>query len=381
MESQENNNLRPLPVLRAMIDAVDHDLLQLLARRNGLVAEVAAYKRKNRVAIRDPKREREIIEDRRGRAAALGLPSDTVESMFRLMLWASRDRQASLRAELPMEVESRTVAIIGGNGGMGRCMAELFGDLGHAVMIADVDTKLTASEAARHADVVIVSVPIDVTVDVIKEVGPHVRGDAVLADVTSIKSAPVRAMLESSDASVVGTHPLFGPSVHSLQGQRIALVEARGDTWGKWFEQMFAARGMNVVRTTAKEHDETMAVVQVLTHFATEVAGLAMASLNVPLEQTLQFTSPVYLIELLMTARHFAQDPNLYASIQMSNEQTPRVLDAFHDATSKWRDIINSGDRAAVQIMFEQVRQHFGNFTEQAMRQSSYLIDRLVERT
>ncbi|MCH8258777.1 MAG: chorismate mutase, partial [Planctomycetes bacterium] len=110
---------RPLPVLRALIDAVDHELLQLLSRRNGLVGEIAAYKRAHGVAIRDHQREREIIADRRDRSEPLGLRPDVVESLFRLMLWASRDRQAALRAEVPLDLEPRTVAIIGGAGAMG----------------------------------------------------------------------------------------------------------------------------------------------------------------------------------------------------------------------------------------------------------------------
>lgn len=372
---------RPLPLLRALIDSVDHELLRLLAHRNGLVTEVAAYKRRHRMAVRDPQREREIIADRRDRATPLGLPPDTIESLFRLMLWASRDRQAALGAALPQHIEPKSVAVIGGHGAMGRLMAGLFADLGHAVMIADLDTQLTAADAAALADVVLVSVPIDVTVDVIRDIGPRVRADAVIADVTSTKTKPLRAMLEHSSASVVGTHPLFGPSVHSLQGQRLALVPARGEQWARWLTQMFTARGIDVIETTAEQHDQAMAVVQVLTHFSTEVAGLTLASLEIPLEQTLRFTSPVYLMELLMTARHFAQDPDLYASIQMSNPRTSEVTEAFERAASHWRSVITSGDRAAVREMFRKVRDYFGDFSDTAMNQSSYLIDRLVERT
>ena len=71
---------RPLPVLRAMIDALDRDLLQIMARRMSLVAEVAAYKREHGVRIRDAVREREVLADRRSRAEALGLPSGEIES-------------------------------------------------------------------------------------------------------------------------------------------------------------------------------------------------------------------------------------------------------------------------------------------------------------
>ncbi len=374
------DNPRSLPVLRALIDAVDHEVLQLLSRRNGLVAEVAAYKRAHGVAIRDHRRESEIIADRRERSTPLGLQPDVIEGMYRLILWASRDRQASLRAQVPLNIETKTVAVIGGRCAMGACMARLFADLGHAVMIADVDTELTPEAAAREADVVVVSVPIDITVDVIRKIGPLVRPDALLLDVTSVKSGPMDAMLASTRASVAGTHPLFGPSVHSLQGQRVALTPGRGDEWKTWLARMLEARGLIVVETTPEEHDRAMAVVQVLTHFSTEVAGVAMARLGVPLDATLSFTSPVYLIELLMTARHFAQSPDLYASIQMSNPETARVTETFVRAAEDLRANVAAGNHDEFARLFEHVHDYFGEFTARAMEQSSFLIDRLVER-
>jgi chorismate mutase / prephenate dehydrogenase len=374
------DDVRSLPVLRALIDAVDHEVLQLLSRRNGLVAEIAAYKRRHGVAIRDHRREREIIADRRERSTPLGLQPDVIEGVYRLLLWASRDRQASLRAQVPLEVEPKTIAVIGGRGAMGACMARLFADLGHAVMVSDLDTELAPEQAAHEADVVVISVPIDVTVDVIRHVGPHVQREALLMDVTSVKSAPVEAMLASSKASVVGTHPLFGPSVHSLQGQRVAITPGRGDEWKQWLTRMLEARGLIVAETTPDAHDRAMAVVQVLTHFSTEVTGATMAELGVPLDATLPFTSPVYLMELLMTARHFAQSPDLYASIQMSNPETAHVTETFVRAAETLRASVAARDHEAFARTFGDVHRYFGDFTEQALEQSSFLIDRLVER-
>ncbi|MCZ6836928.1 MAG: bifunctional chorismate mutase/prephenate dehydrogenase [Planctomycetota bacterium] len=374
---------RPLAVIRAMIDAVDHDILQLLSRRNGLVAEVAAYKREHGVGIRDLKREEELLADRRDRSVPLGLSPDVVESMYRLMLWASRDRQAALRAEVPLDIESKTIAIIGGHGGMGSLMASLFGDLGHAVMIADLDTHLSPEEAASVADVVMLSVPIDVTMEMIEAIGPCVREDALLMDITSIKVEPVQAMVKHSKATVIGTHPLFGPSVHSVQGQRIVLTPGKsvnGDDWLAWLTTMFKARGLIVHETTPEKHDQAMSIVQVLTHFSTEVLGMTLAKLGVPIDETLQFTSPIYLMDLLMTARHFAQSPDLYASIQMSNPETAHVLEAFTTAATEVRAMAVNKDLDAFRGMFKEVHDYFGDFTDEALAQSSYLIDRLVER-
>src|SRR5688572_11364419 len=76
---------RPLPVVRGMIDALDRELLQIMAQRMVLVAEVAAYKRAHGIRIRDAERERTLIEDRRSRADALGLPAGEIESIFRVL--------------------------------------------------------------------------------------------------------------------------------------------------------------------------------------------------------------------------------------------------------------------------------------------------------
>ena len=116
-------------------------------------------------------------------------------------------------------------------------------------------------------------------------------------------------------------------------------------------------------------------------HFSTEVMGKTLSELGVPIDETLKFTSPIYLMELLMTARHFAQSPELYASIQMSNPRTAEVTDAFVRAAQHVRDDTAAGDHAAFRALFDEVRHYFGDFTTQALEQSDFLIDRLVERT
>lgn len=372
---------RPLAALRAMIDAIDRDVLQLLSRRMAIVGEIAAHKREHRVPIRDLGRERAVLDERRSRAEKLGLPPGVIESMWRLILLASRDYQSAMRAEVPPDVEPRTVAIVGGKGGMGGMMASLFEDLGHAVIRADVDTEITPVDAAKSADVVVVSVPIDVTEEVIRDVGPHVRPDGLLMDVTSIKEKPVAAMLAATTASVVGTHPMFGPGVHTLQGQRVVVCPGRGDSWHAWVKQMLSARGLVVHEASADEHDRAMAIVQVLNHYHTQVLGLSLARMGMPVERSLEFTSPVYMLELYVTARHFAQSPELYGPIEMTNPRTTEVTRAFGAAAAEIAEILAARDQARFRAMFGEVRGYFGRFTDEALTQSRYLIDRLIELT
>ncbi len=377
--TDENPDQTPLEALRAALDEVDHELLDLLVRRMGIVADIAVRKREERVRIRDLKRERRVLDDRCARAKELGLPPDSIESVWRQLMLMSRERQAALRAEVPPDVEPKRLAIIGGKGGMGQSLNTLFTDLGHEVLIADLDTELAPVAASQVADVVVVSVPIRETRAVIEQVGPHVRRDALLMDVTSIKVDPMAAMLSATEASVLGTHPMFGPGVNTYQGQRVVICPGRGDAWLDWARQMFSARGLVITETTPKEHDAMMAIVQVLHHFKTQVLGLALSRLGVPLEDTLRFTSPAYLLETYVTGRHFAQSPELYGPIEMLNPDSKRVVAAFRDAAAALATILEAGDQVAFDGIFAEVRRFFGDFTDEALEQSGFLIDRLVE--
>ena len=365
--------------LRRALDTLDHDLLDLLVRRMEIVAEIAARKREHRVRIRDLERERRVLDDRCARAEELGLPTGSVESVWRQLMLMSRERQASLRVEVPPDVEPKTIAIIGGEGGMGRSLNTLFSDLGHEVRSADLDTELRPAEAAAMGDVVIVSVPIRETRAVIEQLGPLVRKDALLMDVTSIKTDPMRAMLASTEASVLGTHPMFGPGVNTYQGQRVVICPGRGQGWLDWARQMFAARGLVITEATPEEHDSMMAIVQVLHHFKTQVLGLALSRAGTPLEDTLRFTSPAYLLEAYVTGRHFAQSPDLYGPIEMLNPDSERVVEVFRDAATDLAEILAVGDQVAFDQVFTEVRAFFGDFSREALEQSGFLIDRLVE--
>lgn len=369
-----------LAALRTRIDAVDRDVLELLQKRMQIVAEVAELKKNEHVDIRDFQREREVLDSRRARAVELGLHPEPIESIYRQIMLASRDYQAALGAAAFDAVEQKRVAIIGGKGEMGGLLARMFRELGHQVEVADVATELTPEKAAAQADVVVISVPILATEAVIKRLGPLVRKDALLMDVTSIKSAPLAAMLASTQASVIGTHPMFGPGVHSLQGQRVVVCAGRGDGWRSWLVDNLQMRGLVVTEAAADEHDRAMALVQVLTHFQTQVLGLALARSGMPLSASRKFTSPAYLMELYVAARHFAQAPALYGPIEMLNPETGHVVSTFRAAAAEIAEILETRDQARFDAMFEEVRAFFGDFTVEATEQSSFLIDRLVER-
>jgi chorismate mutase/prephenate dehydrogenase len=370
--------------LRAQLDAVDRQVLELLAQRMQIVDRVAAYKRAENIQVRDAGREAQLLESRRQLASQLGLDPEAIESIYRQILVSSRDHQAAKTLAAAPAGEPKNVLLVGGAGAMGGVLKQLFAGLGHKVEIADLGSSPSAESLVPRADVVVISVPIAVTESVIRQLGPLVRPDALLLDVTSIKAAPLAAMLAataSTQASVVGTHPMFGPGSSSLIGQRVVLCQGRGDSWYCWLADSLRARGLTITEAGADDHDRGMALVQVLTHFQTQVFGLALARMGIPLAASRRFTSPAYLMELYVAARHFAQSAELYGPIEMRNPATAEITRQFQLAASEIAEILTSGDQERFAAMFREVRAFFGEFADEATEQSRFLIDRLVERS
>ena len=226
------------------------------------------------------------------------------------------------------------IGIIGGTGGIGRWFAGFFQEAGHTVHVSGRASGLRPREMAVACPVVIVSVPIDVTQAVIGELGPHMRRDSLLMDLTSLKSKPVSFMLESSVSEIIGLHPLFGPGVSSLEGQNIVFCPARGERWLPWVRETFAAKGANLVETTPERHDKIMAVVQALNHLDTIVLGLAIRRSGIAREILETFSTPLFRGKLAMIDKVFSH-PGLYTEIITANPHAAAMVGLYGEILEK----------------------------------------------
>jgi len=263
---------------------------------------------------------------------------------------------------------------------MGAFFREVFSRAGHDVTVSGRRTETRNVDIAKQCDIVMVSVPIRETVNVIREVSPFLSEDQVFCDLTSLKVAPVQAMLESR-AKVVGLHPMFGPSVESLRCQTIVATPARCDE--ETLEALFGvfrAQGARVTVTTPWEHDRVMAVVQGLTHYVTLGMAGTMRRLGVTPEDTMAFMSPIYQIEMSQVGRLLSQDPDLYADILMLNPAVPPVLAACGESFAELREAVTGGDPDVFRRLFLENSRHFGDYCERAARESDMLIAAMVRR-
>jgi len=78
-----------LDALRSAIDAVDSEILSLVARRIGLVLRIADYKRSRDIPVYDPTRERAVI-DRLIGVAPENLDAQLIRRIFERIIDESR---------------------------------------------------------------------------------------------------------------------------------------------------------------------------------------------------------------------------------------------------------------------------------------------------
>jgi len=221
-----------------------------------------------------------------------------------------------------------SVGIIGGTGGIGRWFAGFFSQEGHTVHVTGRTKGMDIPDLAMVCQVIIVSVPIGVTAEVVRRVGPFLKEDALLMDLTSLKTEPVRAMLSSSSSEVIGLHPLFGPGVPSLEGQNVVLCPGRGERWRPRIRALLEGRGARVVVTTPERHDEIMAIVQGLNHLNTIALGLVLHETGMKEADLEKFTTPVFRTKMEIMERVFSR-PDLYAEILARNPHVGRICDLY----------------------------------------------------
>jgi prephenate dehydrogenase len=251
------------------------------------------------------------------------------------------------------------VAIIGGRGLMGRWFKRFFEGQGMKVLIADLDTPQSSQEVTRLADVVILSVPIHKVKEVVQEVAPHLRPEAALMDLTSVKQSPVSTMLAHFPGEVVGIHPLFGPREKSIAGRTMVLCPGRGERWFNWLKELLEGAGARVKVTTATEHDRYMAVVQGLSHFILMALEMAIRQLKVNPKDLEDFATPTF-ATLHNLARHlFSQDASMYACIQLQNPANRLALRALDDAVADILYFIQRQNADGLVRLIESLRDAF----------------------
>ncbi len=265
-------------------------------------------------------------------------------------------------------MKNKQITIIGGYGLMGTLFSRLFSSLGHKVHKIGADDWVTAEEKLEKSDLVIISVPINLTPEIVKRTVPLIPKSCILADFTSVKTEPMLLMLSKHHGPVVGLHPMFGPTITSTNKQVIVYCDGREQESYQWLLDDFTNLGFTLKNMQATNHDLAMNFIQGVEHFLTFSLGTFLCHKNQHPEKLLEIASPIYLAKLLLLGRIFDQDPALYADIVMATPERIKLIKEFADWLSLWVNKLEENNKQEFITEFTKASQWMGKFTSEAQK-------------
>ena len=365
-----------LEELRDEIDQLDKELLTILAKRKAIVKKVGAYKSKHGVSIVAPDREMTLIAKRREQAKQLDISPDLIESILKRVMLSSYQNESSIQFK-KTNPDIKSILIVGGQGQMGQLFSRFFRQSGYEVNSLDKQDWDNAEELCANADCIILSVPIHLTHDIINKL-PVLKSNCLLTDLTSIKHSPVETMLQKHQGPVIGLHPMFGPDVNNFAKQVIISCPGRDEKKFNWLLGQFQLWGASIKKINSQDHDKKMSVIQALRHFSTLCFGINLYRENLDMQRLLELSSPIYRIEITMVARLFAQDPDLYLDIILSNPKNLELIKRFANLTNELINMLETCDRLSIINLFKETQAYFGDYATTLMNESREIIQSMV---
>ena len=347
-----------LEELRERIADVDARITDLMAERMELGRMIGEIKAESNSPVRVIDAENRVIERYRKMAAEKGLDPDNAETVCRIFMQESIENQAALprAGGSPMGI-----SIVGGSGKMGAWFAELLTGAGHTVRIIDPSSgNGLVLEDAEDSDAVIVSVPISAAEGVLKALDGICREDALIFDITSLKSPLVESLREmGSRRKVCSVHPMFGPSAKSMFARNLVFCDCGSDTAVEEAMALLDNHGADMVRIPVEEHDRYMSYVLGLSHAVNIAFFTVLERSGIPYQEMRKVASTTF-SKLMDTNESVAlEDPDLYYEIQHLNAYREEIMDAFDGSVEDVVSSALSDDPEGFRELMDKGRKYF----------------------
>jgi prephenate dehydrogenase len=247
------------------------------------------------------------------------------------------------------------VAVIGAAGKMGGWLVQYFTSQGHTLAVFDIKreelkelsknykVKIARDnlDAVEDAELTVVSVPINKTVEVLQEICLKLKRGSIVIEIASMKEKIVDALksLSKFDVQPLSLHPLFGP-VQKLKKKKIALIPVvNAEKELETAKRIFSDAEFVVV--DARQHDKIMAAALSLPYFVNMVLASTLKGEDFKILEKLSGTTST--LQLTLVGGVMAQDPELHFALHTTNKYALKYLDKFVTNAEKLRGLVKSG--------------------------------------
>jgi cyclohexadieny/prephenate dehydrogenase len=227
----------------------------------------------------------------------------------------------------------------------------------------------TAADAVRHADLVVLAVPVGAMASAAADAAPVLKPGAIVTDVGSVKRAVIEAILPTlpPHAFLIPGHPIAGTERSGPDAGFAALFHNRwhiltplADDRAEYgaavtrLEQFWCALGANVERMDAERHDVVLAVTSHLPHLiAFNIVAMAEDLESVTESEVVKYSASGF----RDFTRIAASDPTMWRDVFLNNKDAVlEVLGRFSEDLAALQRAIRWSEGDALYALFERAR-------------------------
>ena len=139
---------------------------------------------------------------------------------------------------------------------------------------------------------------------------------------------------------------MFGPSTKDIAGQNFVLTPTNKEeqALAQKIREYLEARGARITVMTPQEHDEMMTVILGLSHFIAIVSTDTLSRID-KVRQMRAISGTTYKASLTLVESVIPEDPEFYASLQMSLPNMTEIEELFQKSAKTWSELIQNKDQ------------------------------------
>lgn len=354
-----------LDELRKDLSAVDRQLVEMIAERQRIAADIGKSKQLSGTGTRDYAREKNVLDMGRKQAADMGVDPDLVERLLEMLIRTSLESQERDRVVAEGKGDGRRAFVIGGAGKMGRWFVDFFASQGYSTSVADptIDNGPAAfttwTDAGVEFDVIVVAAPLAVSGRILAQLAV-LKPKGLVFDIGSLKSPLIDGIkeLRSVGCRVTSLHPMYGPNTRLLSGRHLIFCDAGDPEATAAAKELFSATMVEQLDMGLEDHDRLIAYVLGLSHALNIAFFTALAESGEAAPKLAQLSSTTFDAQLLVSEAVAQDNPHLYFEIQNLNKFGLGPLDALCEAAGRIRESVANGDEEAFVDMMRKGRDY-----------------------
>lgn len=220
-----------------------------------------------------------------------------------------------------------------------------------------VDEILELKEAVEKANLVILAVPVNVSIQLLNKVLDYADDYTTITDMGSTKAQLLTAIEEHPNrANFVASHPMAGTeysgptaAIYNLFDNRVAIICDKENSHPEALtivESMYKTLNMRPLYMCAKEHDMHAAYVSHISH----ITSFALANAVLDKEKSVNTIFNLASGGFASTVRLAKSSPQMWSQIfEQNTENVLEVLTSYITHLQKWKGYLETGQFDAIE--------------------------------